>query len=240
MVIWLLAFLLFTAPLWAGTQLDATEHYVCDSDTDIDDMTALTIAAWAVRTDDSNNHTIGAKGNFSSGGWEWSFRPAASECQQLVVDGDSGNLNHTSVTGNCVLNELHHYVVTWNGILGGSASVAFYYDGTAQSKGSSANGSGSMVTDASNSLHIAANHAGANDYGGKFACVAVWESQLSAEEVKTLAAGGCRAALRTGTNLRRLYEIHGDSVSTLYDITGNQTCSETGTAAVTELGVPFK
>ncbi len=227
--------------VWSGVDYGAGEHHVCDSGTDIDDMSAVTVAGWIERTDNTNNHILVGKGAFASGGWQWGFRPDLTQCQAFVVDGSTGNINYRTVTGNCALNEMHHYAVAWNGAFAGSISLTFYYDGASQSTASTNAGSGTLVTDASNSMRINADHSGGGDYATKYACVAVWEAELSADEIKTLAAGGCRAALKVdNANLRRLYEIHGTAVATLYNLVGDGTCTETGTTATVELAAPFK
>lgn len=187
--IFLLVFTLYQLnKVYAAVSFDGVDDVIdCTSDSRLDDLQPFSISAWIFPK------SLG-EGGFgrivvkdSSGAGQWQLIVNTSNTFRFTKDFDGVNdLQTNSASNEVVLNDWQHIVLTWDGTGTSSTGVVFYVDGLVSAHGADTNGDGSAVSDASLSLKIGNNPAGARTFDGYITEVAIWNKVLSQTEVNQL------------------------------------------------------
>ena len=147
----------------------------------LNNLSQISISAWiyAKSAGDFGRGVILNKSNFEANGWKFEFGS-----YRFTVDYDTRLMAYATRPS---LNEWHHVVVVWNGSQT-SSEVKFYTDGILVNHTSDQDGSGSRKGDQGQGVVISSMGCSSTSrkFDGKIDEVRVYDSALTAEEIKRL------------------------------------------------------
>ena len=167
-------------------EFDGTNDYVdCGSDASLRVSGDLTISCW-IKTSTSQGAYLFSRDDGSTRSYYLQQNASSNRLQMRVQDG-SGNNQYIRGTTNFADGNWHHVV----GVFDAGSTLALYIDGDSESvtSGSTdATGVSSLNTSALNPW-IGSNKSDGDYWEGKISEVSIWNTTLSANQVKTLYNG---------------------------------------------------
>ena len=182
----------------ASLGFDGSDDYVSlASPTILDDLPAMTLAAWIYPTTTSGSQRIMDKSATNSPTSGWVFIKSATNSVSLILDYTS-DVQRISNDNVVTLNQWNHVVATWDGSASGTG-IHLYVNGGETGYQTTA-GSGSRVSDASQNLLIGNSTEGNRLFNGQIDDVKIFNYALTAQQVKTVYnEGAVRFAPLTGS-----------------------------------------
>jgi hypothetical protein len=139
----------------SGLDFDGDNDYLnCGSNSDIDNLSALTVTAWIRPRTLVTDDVIVEKDDSGTTAGGWSLIGYSNYDLYFFADFDGAtNLNVTTNSDAIPLNTWSFVTVTWDGS-GTGSNVKFYVNGIQRTTSVTTNGAGSRVSDVANNLNI--------------------------------------------------------------------------------------
>lgn len=190
----LLTLLLAALPLLAGLEFGYRENASCGSSADIDNLNGLTLSFTVTfLAGDAQQEYVILKSNKSSVGWTVAHHPTTTILYFGVYSTEGGSRRYWTESA---LDTLYHVTMTWTGNFGtADDEIDIWVNGSEVDNGGTDKG-GARTDDSAWNLEMADPSPSSLDWNGTLQCVALWEGVLSDNSIKSLAAGGCRTALK--------------------------------------------
>ena len=144
--------------------------------------TALSVFAWVRPTTLSGSKTIIGESVESGNDRGWLIYFDGSNLRVIVsADGDTTNAKNYVTTASFTVSEWIHV-----GFVFGSGALTLYVDGKAAAVTQTTNGTVATINDSAQAIELASTNGGANYLTGQIQQPLIWESALTAAEVRDL------------------------------------------------------
>ena len=162
--------------------LDGTDEYISVADTDSLTFTDFAVLFWANPDAFDNNDRVVCKGTTSNG--DWMISGGTGGAVRVYAKDGNGNYKDTGTTFSALsTGDWNHVAVVVNR---SANKIQFMLNGSGNFQEYSAGNTWDSNFDNSNELRIGLNAAGADEFNGQIACVAIWSSCLTAKEIKDI------------------------------------------------------
>lgn len=209
----------------AGVLGDGDDDFLTCGTADIlPEDNALTISVWLNITADTSADTIIEKRSNTTTGVEITL--LSTEKVRFTVGGTTDLVKRadTAITAGSFV----HLLITWDGVHTTHDSVSIYFDGVEQGYDSETNGGGSPGDNASDTIVMIGRANAANSGAGIWSEMAIWNVELSAVEIATLAS----------SRVKRIpLQVHQDSLAAYWPL---DECADGASCGLSGSEVTFK
>lgn len=181
-----------TGKLGSALNFDGADDVVnAGSGTSLDNLTAVTVAAW-IKADtlgEGGKGRIVVKGASVGPTAGWHLHVNTSNSLEFRVDYSTTDLSRVSADSVFGIGAWKHVVVTWTGSAT-ATNIRFYVDGVETGYGTTTNGVGTRAIDGTSNLYIGNESGGTRTFDGHLDDVRVYSRALTAAEVTALYRAG--------------------------------------------------
>jgi len=234
----LLALLIFVLPGFTGMRTptsDSANHLACGSDAKLDNLGSFTVCGR--HKPDATSGDVNTL--VDKDGWTVQRRATNGALGLVINNATTGYIYSYGATA-LPTTGFTQWCATWDGTWNVNG-ISIYFEGvadTAYSTGSS--GAGPEQDDSAIDLWLGGRVDGVTSRGmdGNQECVAIWNSVLTADQIKSVAEGDCMMPTRIGTDPVALYLLQQGTVGAAYpnepNVMGGTACTIAGSVTVVE------